>query len=74
MKTAIAFLKGKHPYAFRSGETAGIIGVKLVKPEPRLDQRPCFETKFPDGEIDLVPISEVENGNYEIVSKLNQAT
>lgn len=69
METAPAFLVGTHPYAFRSGEAAEIVGVKTVFPKNGRTPRPCFEVKYQDGVIDYTPVSEVENGNYAIICK-----
>jgi len=66
-KQGEVFLVGKHPYSYRKGEKALILGVKMVTPE-EAEPRVCFEIKFEDGAVDLVPLSEVEKGNFEIMS------
>ena len=68
MKTRQAYLVGAHRRSFRQGEAALIIGVKLIQP-PNLIERPCYEILFDDGTFDFIPISDVNNGSYIIISK-----
>lgn len=65
MNTEDVYLTGVHRAAFRAGEPAKIIGVKMSRPEFK-SGRLCYEVRFEDGFIDLVPTSEVESGNYEV--------
>ena len=67
------WITGLHPYAFRAGESAQIIGVSMETPEGQ-DPRPCFEIRFEDGGKDFVPISDL--GNYQLtdVSVQSSAT
>jgi len=69
LTTAKAYLKPVHPYAYRHNgkeEPGEITGVFFVTP-PNQAPRPCYQIKFADGFIDYVAISEVENGNHELV-------
>lgn len=52
-----AYYRGTHPYSFRTGERAEIIGVRLV------NKRPCFLVLYPDGVTDLCLIFE-DRDNY----------
>ncbi len=67
MQTVPAFLEGKHPYAFRTGECAEVIGFKIGTPDGGLEPRPCFEVKYADGMTDFVPLTSVSDGSYSIV-------
>ena len=63
MKIEKAFLIGQHPYSFRAGERAEIIGTKIVQPE-KLEARLCFEVLFDDGTIDFIPVLSYNNEQY----------
>ena len=67
MKTEKAYLIGTHPYSYRPGEPAEIIGTKIVKPIGDLEQnwRLCYEIKFSDGQIDYHPVRD--KSNYKII-------
>ncbi len=67
MQTVPAFLKGQHPYAFRAGEQAEVVGFKVVTPDGHHEPRPCFEVKYEDGKTDFVPLSSLKDGSYAIV-------
>lgn len=58
MKTYPAKLTSKHPQAYRSGETAYIMGVVWAKPS-RAKERPCLLIMFEDGEYDTVPLESI---------------
>ncbi|MFF0828726.1 hypothetical protein ACFYU8_18020 [Brevibacillus sp. NPDC003359] len=64
-----AFLKPINIHAYRkeSGELPSITGLFYVIPSPELTSRLCYEVTYADGEIDYVPVSDVESGNWEIV-------
>ncbi len=66
MKIQDAYLKGVSPYFFRTGETAKIVGTKIVTPEnstPRL----CFKVRYSDGLIDYVALQDLTAGNCIII-------
>lgn len=65
MEYGIAFYIGTHPNSFRSGEPSKIKGIKILFGDG-LEDRPCFELEYADGETDYSPISDYEN--YKIVS------
>jgi len=69
MKIEQTYLVGKHHYAFRSGEPALITGVRTIQPDYSHPARVCYEILFPDGVIDYVPVSEVENENHVFCTK-----
>lgn len=58
-----ARIRGTHHYAFRSGEWADIIGVRICTPDS-LSERPAYECRYQDGKIDYIAISD--SPNYEI--------
>lgn len=60
MITTPLTITGHHPYAFRCGEPAKIIGVVMVDPENHLSPRPCFHVRFADGVEDWIPLSDVQ--------------
>ena len=60
-------LVGVHRYAFRTGKTSKIIGVKMVTPQG-LEPRLCYHIQFADGVEDFVPISSVDCGDFEFVT------
>lgn len=61
MKTERVNIKGIHPHTYRCGETAEIVGVRLVKPDDESEWRLCYLILFEDGKTDFVPFSEPEN-------------
>lgn len=69
MKLHKCFYRSDHPYAFRSGDTAEVIGIKFVEPDGpsgnHLPGRPCFEVRYEDGTIDYTPI--YNTGDYELL-------
>jgi hypothetical protein len=46
-----------HPYQFRCGQPAEIVGVYVVTPEGK-PARACFKLRWPDGFEDLSPIED----------------
>jgi hypothetical protein len=63
VNTKGAYIIGTHPYTFRCGKPALITGVKNVWSET-MEPRVCYEIVFPDGVIDYVPMSAMND--YEI--------
>lgn len=51
-------IRATHPYGFRSGEWATIIGVIWMNGQP------CYEVQFSDGKVDQWPIHD-EWDDYE---------
>ena len=70
MKVQPAYLTGTHPYSFRSGQKAKIIGVVTVPPDAKLLPRLGFAVEYPDGEVDYVAISDVDTYRLDIESEL----
>jgi hypothetical protein len=66
MKIKRAVITGVHPYAFRSGESAFIIGAAMVTPENNLPERLCYQVIFDDGQTDYVPVSCLVDGSYRV--------
>lgn len=62
-----AFYTGTHKDSFRSGESAEIIGVKMVQPTKDHEVRPCYHIRFEDGAEDYAPMHDF--GFYTITSK-----
>lgn len=60
-----AMYRGGRPYSFRSGESAEIIGVRMVERAAGFVPahfRPCFVLLYSDGMIDFSPIEST--GDY----------
>lgn len=78
--TQTAYIVGVHHYSFRVGQAAEILGIKYVKPfgKDRFNQpyewRLAYIVKYDDNVIDYVAISDVENGNYAIISDYELAS
>lgn len=53
-------IRGTHPYIFRSGEWAELIG---TMDDPETGRR-CYAVKFPDGATDWWPVDDTAAG-YE---------
>jgi len=59
-----------HPYAYRhknyenDGEITGTINIKF---DNKLEGRNCYEVTYPDGFVDYVQISDIDDGNYKII-------
>lgn len=60
-----ARIKGVHPYCFRAGEWADIIAVRMATPIG-LEERLVFILQFDNGEIDSMPVSDIDK--YELSS------
>lgn len=58
-----ARIRGTHPYSFRSGEWAEIVGERMFTPHG-MSERPVYECRFDDGVIDYIAISDAPH--YEI--------
>ena len=61
-----AALIGVHPYTFRCGQKGIITGVKYITPNEGDEPRLCYEVTYPDGAIDYVAFTMVENGDCKI--------
>lgn len=70
MKVNDFFIVGVHRYTFRAGEIAQVIGVKMVTPSNGIEYEPrlSYQIRFPDGIIDYVPFTDVDAGNWELVT------
>jgi hypothetical protein len=66
MKEQKAFLIGIHPYSFREGEPAEIIGVSFCTPDG-LEERLCYKIRYNDGKEDFVAVSDTKN--YKIINE-----
>ena len=64
MNSEKCFYTGTHPYSFRSGQPAEVVGVNMVDPAGKGDWRPCFHVRFPDGVEDFCPVLETQH--YEL--------
>ena len=56
---APVWIRGRHPYVFRSGQWARISGLELAlaeKPYPR----PCYRVRFEDGVEDVWPVYDLD--------------
>jgi hypothetical protein len=53
-------IRGTHPYVFRSGQWAELVG---TQDDPESGRR-CYAVKFPDGEVDWWPVED-EAAGYE---------
>lgn len=60
------FVRQTHPYGFRSGQWAQIVGV-----DESVYGRPCFLVVFPDGATDGWPCVDPSAG-YEFAAKAPQ--
>lgn len=58
------YLVGVHPYCFRAGTPAKIIGFQMVTPDIKLDPRPCFVIQFHDGFTEHVPFESYANQKH----------
>lgn len=63
---------GLHPYTYRPGMPALVIGFKSVKPRENSDFRDCYEIMYPDGVIDYIPADSIKNGVYGIAASVAQ--
>ena len=53
-------IRATHPYGFRSGEWAELVGLNF----DHIPLRPCFFVRFPDGVTDYWPVYD-KNEPYE---------
>lgn len=51
-RNASAIFLNTHPFSYRRGDLAKIVGVRMAKPRGR-EWRPCYVLEFADGEQDL---------------------
>jgi hypothetical protein len=58
-------VKGLHPYTFKAGEWGTVIGVVQETPQD-LPTRDCLRVRYEDGIVDIVPISDISEGIYEL--------
>lgn len=78
MKAEKLYLIGIHMHSFRVGAPAEIVGVKMCTPTAPtfpfgsvpvpLLARACYHIRFDDGKEDYVPIKEVDDGRYELMT------
>lgn len=71
MEKESAYIIGIHKDTFRCGIPAKIIGVIFMTPngnKQTYQTRLCYQICFDDDIFDEVPVSDIENGNYKIVS------
>ena len=71
MEKESAYLIGIHEALFRCGIPAKVTGVIFMTPngnKKTYKTRLCYEICFDDGFIDQVPVIDIENGNYKLVS------
>jgi hypothetical protein len=61
MEVRPVFLTSTNIDSFREGMLAQIIGVRNVRPSPRLEFRMCYQVAYEDGVIDFVAIEDSEN-------------
>ena len=66
MEVKDVFITGVHPSTFRCGEVAKIIGLKMAKPNEKLQSRLAYQVEFKDGVVDYWPLEEVSHGVYKI--------
>lgn len=59
------YLTGLSDKSYRRGERAKVIGANMVTPEG-LSPRVAYHVKFDDGAQDYIPVSDVQEGLYEI--------
>jgi hypothetical protein len=68
MEKESAYLIGIHKDSFRCGIPAKITGVCFMTPGVNYKHRLVYEICFDDYVTDEVPLSDIENGNYKLVS------
>lgn len=56
-KVEPCFIIGAHPFSFRAGQIAEILGVAMVTPRGS-EPRACFHIRFHDGIEDYTPVSD----------------
>lgn len=72
MRVEKVYLTGTHPNAFRAGEPAEVMGVKMCTPfndrgliSMPLEPRICYHIIFSDGAEDFIPKSDVDHGVWK---------
>lgn len=60
MDDPVALIRATHPYAYRSGQWARLVG---TMDDPETGRR-CYSVAFPDGETDWWPVDDEAHG-YE---------
>jgi hypothetical protein len=60
-------IRGVHPYSFRSGEWASIVGVEVLAPV-ELKPRVVYCCEYSDGFVDYISVSD--SANYEIMTEV----
>lgn len=60
MQRSKAWLLVTHPYRFKSGKAADILGVEWIVPDG-FEGRACFHLRWEDGSEDFIPISETSS-------------
>ena len=63
---SITLIRSTHPYAFRSGKWARLVGTTSLPGFPEGERR-CYSVMFPDGAADWWPVDDKAHG-YEIAS------
>ena len=58
-----AYFIGLHPYGFRTGQPALILGVVVI------NGRPCFHLRYPDGVEDDTPIENEDFSGKDGISR-----
>ena len=64
LKVSLLRIRGVHPYSFRSGEWATVVGVAKCSDNRFPEGRQCYKVRFDDGVIDYWLISEISK-SYE---------
>ena len=64
-------LISNHPYNFRHGTNEkpiiiDVVAITVPAPKYTVNAEPrfCYKVKYPDGYVDLVPVSECVEGNW----------
>jgi hypothetical protein len=53
-----------HPYMFRPGQPAKILGVDIVAPDKNKPPRACFHVQYSDLFEDWIPVSDTKNYHF----------
>lgn len=69
MEISPLYIIGLDGICYRQGDTAEIIGVKLVIPQGYNTPNPCYHVQFRDGDTDYIPISVVHSYHYKFVNE-----
>ncbi len=68
MESQKAYIVGIHHACPRVGVPGEIIGVKFVKPNEGLYERLCYVVMWHDFIEDEIPVSDIENGSYIVIT------